>query len=65
MADIKQAAKWMKDGCRVRRPSWVQGTYYLANPYKINLFYAEDEVPSKDIELFYHDLLAEDWEISE
>jgi len=64
MSDIKQAAKWMEQGKRVRRasfPSWVLGiigetVYYLPN----------GSSEHRDTTVFgISDILAEDWEISE
>ena len=66
MADIKQAAKWMKDGKKVTRLDcgWVDG--YLLLKWNGLLKFSDgkgtdfgDDVISAD------DLLADDWEIAE
>ena len=65
MADIKQAAKWMQEGKRVRRPNYMdKGSYFFAGSDFIHYFSAslgreiEDALENKD-------LLADDWEIAE
>lgn len=61
MADIKQAAKWMMEGKRVRRKSWKNEFSYVSakkNGCTINEYQAVNRF---DVE----DLLADDWGISE
>lgn len=63
MADIKQAAEWLKSGARVRRSGWRvrygAGTGY----WKIKLI--EEDESEQDAYFWPVDLLAEDWEIAE
>lgn len=59
MADIKQAAKWMQEGRRIRRPEWHGTLYCYAQGHRI--LYSDRE----RYEMYVPDLLAYDWEIAE
>ncbi len=62
MADIKQAAKWMKEGKRVKRADWraefgtisTQGLIYWLN---------DDSKPKGYFSTT--DLLADDWQLAD
>lgn len=65
MADIKQAAKWLKEGKKVRRSFYVPDCWIeydcLQNTW---LHYIPDGImPGMLLQM--DDLLADDWEISE
>ena len=59
MADIKQAALWLKEGKRVRRPDWWGNLVCYAQNHRI--IYSNGE----RYEIYVPDLLADDWEIVE
>ena len=61
MADIKQAAKWMQEGQRVRRPSFFGDFAYIKG--RGNSIDTIDHNP-EDEPLNITDLLADDWEIA-
>ena len=72
MADIKQAAKWMKEGKRVKRTGWKpiseeislylqQGASICEGPY--GLIHASGVM--LPIWVSVNSLLADDWEIAE
>jgi len=61
MADIKQAAKWMSEGKKVRRLAW-HSSVMLRGELWISLLIEHKKVPAT-FECF--DLLADDWEIAE
>jgi hypothetical protein len=58
MADIKQAAKWMQEGKKVRRSTWEAGYCHAPHVKVID----EDD---KKTSFFVNELLADDWEIAE
>jgi len=67
MADIKQAAKWMQEGERVRRPFLASGISIgfrgrgtWIRVYENGQLAADARVAPFDVE----ELLAEDWEIA-
>jgi hypothetical protein len=65
MADIKQAAKWMQEGERVKRWIWSSDTYlYLEKDWTFHVRPSRDEM-SHNYEMGLIDLLAYDWEIAE
>ena len=70
MADIKQAAKWMKAGKRTHRKIFPEHHYFSQEPKgarncRDNITRQfRDESPSKLLLLRVSDLLADDWEIS-
>jgi hypothetical protein len=59
MADIKQAAKWMGEGKKVRRSIWNDGETCESKNFRI---VDQDGAPTK---FWKQELLAEDWEIAE
>jgi hypothetical protein len=61
VADIKQAAKWMKDGEKVRRPGFFGNFAYRKG--RGILIDTTDGNP-EDEPLNLSDLVAEDWEIA-
>ena len=64
MANILQAAKWMQEGKRVRRPQWIPDGVRSEEPVT-NQFSAivwADDGRLADIGCV--DLLADDWEIA-
>ena len=67
MADIKQAAKWMREGKTVRRPHFFGDFAYLAHKMrglKINQITTTDsDIADEPFSL--EDRLADDWEIVE
>ena len=71
MADIKQAAKWMNEGKRVRRPRWILTTMGLRKDgidHAERLWLLSTLVPSDpptEYVPYITDLLADDWEIAE
>jgi len=58
MANIQQAAKWLREGKRVRRPDWFDGFYLIVGAD--GCVQTAYENPFEDLEV--EDLLAEDWE---
>jgi hypothetical protein len=66
MADIKQAAKWMKDGEKVRRPQFFGDFAYLAerklNGVSNQIGTTDGNVSDEPFTI--SDLLADDWEIA-
>ncbi len=58
MANIQQAAKWMQEGEKVRRPQWHGSLCCYAQGHRI--LYSDREF----YEMYVMDLLAEDWEIA-
>jgi hypothetical protein len=58
MADIKQAAQWMKDGIRVRRKEW-KAVYEAELKEYIPVKWDGQTAPFTLI-----DILADDWEIA-
>ena len=61
MADIKQAAKWMQEGRRVKRPDERDG---VALRCRTNGWLSRSAA-GKNPALHVTDLLADDWEIAE
>ena len=57
MADIKQAAKWMNEGKKVKRVCWWSG--YCHAPFATVV----DDY-GKNTEFSVMELLADDWEIA-
>jgi hypothetical protein len=67
MADIKQAAKWMKDGEAVRRSQFFEGFAYQAARELSEIsdvIETNDRYDLTDEPFSISDLLAEDWEIA-
>lgn len=66
MAQIKQAAKWLADGKKVRRAAWSNTDYRLVidGMDKSSVICVEgnelDPIAAFDV----NDLLAEDWELA-
>lgn len=62
MSDIKQAAKWMLNGERVRRAEWGKSsvTFNMGN---LDESYVRDD-RGAIAEMSAEELLAEDWEIA-
>lgn len=60
MADIKQAAKWMDEGKRVKRPDSEDDGVYAASNCKFVLRNGQDVAWLQTT-----DLLADDWEVAE
>ena len=65
MADIKQAAKWMQEGKRVRRKGWLEEELYLYLPEGDDEAWAEHPSYHYTADYTMQDLLADDWEIAE
>jgi hypothetical protein len=61
MSDIKQAAKWLLEGKKVRRAMWEKKAYLRLTP--AGFFNDNHGVPA--CWLMAEDWLAEDWEIFE
>lgn len=64
MADIKQAAKWMQEGKRVKRPAWIPDGIKCEDPLEnqfSSIVWADDGML---VDMSPKDLLAEDWEIA-
>ena len=64
MADIKQAAKWINEEKKVRRPDFIGDFYYKGTGRK-NTILAGDGASMDDEGFNTEDLLADDWEIFE
>ena len=60
MADIKQAAEWMKEGKKVRRKSAAYWTLWMSSD--ISGIYTLQTTPGFSPQLDADDLLADDWE---
>lgn len=63
MADIKQAAKWMEQGHRVRRPGWYEDIFMRSDSGGVVRCFAERNV--RVLPVLTDHLLADDWEIAE
>lgn len=65
MANIIQAAQWLREEKKVKRSGWGVGIYYEAkNGY--GKIYLQDILQPDEIETGYFvpgDLIADDWEI--
>ena len=59
MADIKQAAKWMDEGKRVKRREW-KAVYEAQDAIYMPVKWDQHDAPFS-----IQDLLADDWEIAE
>lgn len=68
MADIKQAAKWMQEGRKVRRSTrsfiW-QDWKGRKRPYAVRLIRRADGINIHAANFGIEDILADDWEIAE
>ena len=60
MADIKLAAKWMRDGKKVNRVAWENTGYVRAS--RADLVYDEK---GREWALSIDDLLADDWQLAD
>ena len=66
MADIKQAAKWLKEGKRVRRPDFGQGySQGIDSCGYLRPYNPQGKIVNNKRSLDPDDLLADDWEIAE
>ena len=63
MADIAQAAKWMREGREVRRPDWGRFRVRYSEEDGLTIRTPHTRLVSYRIPL--DDLLADDWEIAE
>ena len=68
MADIKQAAMWLREGKNVRRRSWLNKEYslYSTGPNfdsRICCQEEEEDADNDDVDLAPSDLDAQDWEV--
>lgn len=61
MSDIRQAAKWLQEGKKVRRASWNEGFYLRERP---SGFLADERGKPADW-LMVEDLVADDWVVFE
>ena len=61
MADIKQAAEWMRQGKKVRRAESLDGCSYMLSKHSIRVVFNDEHTAI----FFNDDLLADDWEICE
>jgi urease gamma subunit len=59
MADIKQAAKWMQEGKKVRREESMDGCAYMLSKHSIRVVFDSEHTAI----FFNDDLLADDWEV--
>lgn len=58
MADIRQAARWMQEGKKVKRSLWEQGYVKADGARTID----EDGKPTR---FWLPELLADDWELAD
>ncbi len=67
MADIKQAAKWMLQGRKVRRPKFFGDFAYCAQTItpRHKVVRASNQSSMDEEGFLIDDLLADDWEIAE
>lgn len=69
MADIKQAAKWMQEGKKVKRHLWIRDQrigHYGDGDSCVDLFYSDGRKQVHEpFVLMSLDLLADDWEIAQ
>ena len=66
MSDIKQAAKWLQEGRRVRRPTCDPKSFFYINPGSDFIHYNSTLLRRHLSDaLETSDLLADDWEIAE
>jgi hypothetical protein len=66
MADIRQAAKWMQEGKKVRRPHWYDGCLLYYHERESICILREDKVSvAQRTWITLMDLLAGDWEIAD
>jgi hypothetical protein len=61
MADIKQAAKWMQDGKRVRRTLWGNSESIGPQSYRQDVVDQDGE----RTRFLVDDLLADDWQLAD
>ena len=61
MADIKQAARWMHEGKKVRRENWTPRYFINETPYG----FLQDDRKENPTWLMVEDWLADDWQIFE
>lgn len=64
MADIKQAAKWMREGKRVRRNGWHH-CYREERGQIVDDGLGHTDYQGYEIDTCTSDLLADDWEIAD
>ena len=62
MANIQQAAKWMQEGNRVRRPGWYDDIFMRCDSGGIVRCFAEKS--ERVLPVLTDHLLADDWEIA-
>ena len=66
MADVKQAAKWMQEGKKLRRPEWYEGIIMFRQNWAVVCLQQETEFErEKVLPILIDHLLADDWEIAE
>ena len=63
MADIKQAAEWMREGKKVRRSPWVsKSVFCMKKDESLQWRYGKEALP---LRVTMEELLADDWRIAE
>ena len=63
MADIKQAAEWMREGKKVRRSPWVpESVFCMMEDEGLQWLYGKEALP---LRVTMEELLADDWRIAE
>ena len=61
MANIKQAKQWLREGKRVRRPCWKEGSYWKLGVDE-SIYWGYDDIRAT---VHLNQLEANDWEICE
>lgn len=64
MADIKQAARWMRDGKKVRHSSYPFMSPWFSSD-EVGYIKSDIHCTFSDPSFEISDILAEDWEIAE
>lgn len=58
MATFSQAIRWLKEGKKVRRPSWEEKSYWVLGPNEVITWMHEN-----DARVHLNQIKAKDWEI--
>lgn len=65
MADIREAAQWIKDRSHVRRRYWYWPITIASGDQADRIEFFSNRRPTRGFMLNVDDLLADDWEIAE
>ena len=66
MANIQQAAEWMREGKKVRRSPWVsKSVFCMKKDESLQWRYGKEEEEVLPLRVTMEELLADDWRIAE